>query len=156
MHLHFIQSNINWIWIKQEFCYINFSINDMKGMFLPRCRPLIWSSRESERVRFIFNAFSLDIWVWNLKTIWERDRNNNVILNITLIVRITLYNKATFVALIALLQLYFFSFKLSQKVFCYILRFCLHCVCTEKIRRSEYIFIVLLQLYIFFFSNIIM
>ncbi len=36
-------------------------------------------------------------------------RNNNVILNITLTVRISLYNKATFVALIALLQLYFLS-----------------------------------------------
>ncbi len=39
-----------------------------------------------------------------------------MILNITLTVRITLYNKATFVALIALLQLYFFFFKLSQNV----------------------------------------
>ncbi len=33
MHLHVILSNMNWIWIEQEFCDINFSINDMKGMF---------------------------------------------------------------------------------------------------------------------------
>ncbi len=48
IHLHFKQSNITWIWIKQEFCYIHFSINNMKGMFLPRCRPLIWSNRYSK------------------------------------------------------------------------------------------------------------
>ncbi len=48
-------------------------------------------------MRFIFNAFSLtesEIWKQS-----ERERNNNAIWNIT--VRITLYNKATFVALIA-------------------------------------------------------
>ncbi len=66
--LHFTQLNIHWIWIKQEFCYINFSIDYMKGTFL-----LIWSSWESR---------SLAIRVWNLKTIWERI--NNVILNNTL------------------------------------------------------------------------
>ncbi len=43
VHLHSKQSNINWIWIEQEFCYVNFSINYMKGMFL-----LLWSKRESE------------------------------------------------------------------------------------------------------------
>ncbi len=37
----------------------HFSVNNMKGMFLPSCRPLLWSSQESKRVRFIFNAFSL-------------------------------------------------------------------------------------------------
>ncbi len=38
-----------------------------------------------------------------------------MILNITLLVRITLYNKATFVALIALLQLYFFFLQTQTK-----------------------------------------
>ncbi len=75
-----------------------------------------------------------------------------MILNITLTVRITLYNKATFVALIAQLQYYFFFFKLSQNVtydsgrfFSYILRYFVALrVCTEKIRRFEYILILLL------------
>ncbi len=80
-----------------------------------------------------------------------------MILNITLTVRKTLYNKATFVALIALLQLYFFSSNSVKNVtygpvsFFFTLRhFCT--VCTEKIRIFEYIFIALLQLYIYFFS----
>ncbi len=93
MHLHFIQSNINWILIEKEIFYINFTINDIKVMFL-----LIWSKQENE-----FYAKS-EIWKQS-----ERERNINVILNITLTDRITLYNKATFVALIAQLQLYVFS-----------------------------------------------
>ncbi len=49
-----------------------------------------------------------------------------MILNITLTVRITLYNKATFVALIVLLQLYFIPFKLNQNVTYIPGRFLLH------------------------------
>ncbi len=45
-----------------------------------------------------------------------------MILNITLTVRIILYSKVTFVALIVQLQLYFF-FKLSQNVTCVPSRF---------------------------------
>ncbi len=67
--------------MNQQFLYINFSINNMKGMFLPHCWPLAWSSREREG--FIFKAFSLHIRVWK-QSEGERERNNNMILNMSL------------------------------------------------------------------------
>ncbi len=66
-----ISNNQIWIYIEwnNRFCYIHFSINNMKGMFLRRCRPLTWCSRE----RFMFKAFSLPFRVWKQS---EGERNH--------------------------------------------------------------------------------
>ncbi len=82
------KSNINLIWIKQQFCYIKFSINNMKEMFLPHGGPLTLSSREREREReralylMLFLCLSeSEIWKQSEE---EGERNYNVILNFTL------------------------------------------------------------------------
>ncbi len=91
-------------------------------IFLSICRLLILIFFRELRDQQVSASFINSDLIWTYLQLIsahfkqsEREINNNVILNITLTVRITLYNKATFVALIAQIQLYVF-FKLSQNL----------------------------------------